>query len=467
MSRSENSPSDSSAFDALVAATVRPLTGNAEQRLSAIAVLSENANPDHPAAAETIARWDKVDAKKRPFPWSATLYVIAFGALITAVLWQRDEIRFAAEFHDVSFFDPPDAILPEGLNLQQKLLLGDPKLGGLENAEDLYFSDPENPAYFAEYAIHYSNHFSKMPPGFLETAARIDPENSFFLYLAAGRMDYDAIKLEQRTGPAPKPRIVNGVRLSPPPHERDYKINDPATYARSLKLIEKASQLPVFRTYGNTMIEARMRCFPEAQSIMQRTHAALFFYSQTSGVISIRKVSDTLSARAQELSRAGDKEGFLKLVDMRHKLISRLVGNRDSNLINELVNMVVAAGTSEYFHYAADRLGMVELAGKFGEENRLFREMADRRRIRSSDEFEWVTERAALLSGLTLPMIMRQSETPPPITLADLSPQRYADHAFGMRLGLTAVALSLLIFALPVFLFRYVFPASLRKPPPA
>lgn len=462
---SEN-PVQDSAPNPLVEAALSHLSGDAEQRLTVRSVLLETADPDHPQAAETIARWESVDQGKYPFAWKTAIFVVALAGLISALVLQQHEIQAVMDFNDISFFDPPEPMLPKDLSEKEKLLLGDFSLEYYEdhkNGEALYLSEPDNPAYFTEYALKYSSSFDVLPPGFLETAARIDPQNSFYLYLAAGMMDYDAIDLQPSSGSSPKPRIVNGIRLSLPPVEREYKINDQAVYEESLELIKKASELSGFRSFGKSMMRERMRCFRHSDTTLDRMHALILVYWQTSGVISLRRVSDTLSARAQELSKNGDKNGFLEMVKMREHFIEGMLSNPDVYLVTELINMVVVAGTAEYFHYAAKRLGLNDLEKKFGDQHQALREMADRRKLRPAGDYDWMTERSSYLTGFTLPMMMSQADSPPLITAADLAPQRYADHALAMRMGLSATALSLLIFALPIYLFRFVFPASLRK----
>ena len=450
----------------LVEAAVSHLSGNAEQRLTAISVLSETADPDHPLAAETIARWEAVDCRKFPFLWKTAIYLAALAALIAVVVSQRDDIVFITKLHDASILEASDATLPKGLSKHQKLLLGDPSVeyyNSIENSEALHLSEPENPAYFSEYALDYMRSFDELPPGALETASRIDPGNSFFLYLFAGNTENNTIEMEPRTGSSPKPRIVKGVRLSPDPEEREYKVNDQAAYERSLELIEKASKLKGFQSYSTTMMRERMSCFRNTDTTKEMVTALLLTYGRAGGSFSLLKVSTVLSARAQELSNNGDKEGFLKLVDMRQQFIEALLGNPDVGLLNELVNSVLVANTAEYFYYAAKRLGLAELEKQFGDEHQAMQDIKDQKRLRSSSDHDWVTEKSSVLAGFMFPMLMCQVDTPPPITPEDLAPQRYADHALAMRIGLIAVALSLLIFALPVFLFRFVFPASLRK----
>ena len=407
-----------------------------------------------------------MDSGKYPFLWKFLLYIVALVALAAASLTQRNEALFAWDLTNVFTLDFPEALMPKDLSPKEKLLFGNSSAvydKDYENAEALYLSEPENPAYFSEYAQRFSSSFDKLPPGYLETVARIDPQNALYLYLAAGQMDYDAIERLPRSGAAPTPRFMKGVRLSPLPVERDYRVNDQAAYENSLKLIEEASKLNRFQTYSTTMMRERMRCLRQTDTIVTRAVATLLTFGQTSTVISIRKVADVLSARAQELSKDGNMEGFLELVSMREHFVDGLLANPDVTIINQMVNKIVVAGTSLTFFHAAERLGLHDLAERFDVEVQGLQAIRDSKDMRSSSEQEWVLEKSGLLSGLSLPLLMYQVNSPPLVTPAEFAPQRYADHALAMRLGLTAVGLCLFVFALPVFLFRFAFPASLRK----
>lgn len=59
-------------------------------------------------------------------------------------------------------------------------------------------------------------------------------------------------------------------------------------------------------------------------------------------------------------------------------------------------------------------------------------------------------------------MVERQISAPPPITDEDLKPLRLVDHDIASRLGITIAALVLALACLPVFLFKFFFPAPVR-----
>ncbi len=180
-------PGSPSALNALVEAAVKPLAENAEQRLTAISILAETADPNHPEATKSIARWERVDAVGKSLDRKLCLFVAAILIAIPMVAYQVPDLKQAWRYRD-SFesWNFPEPRFSEGLNAAETLLLGDPSNSKFEQKEALYLSDPGNPAYFSEYANAHRMEFGNLPDGFSETVSRIDPDNSFFLCFAAG-----------------------------------------------------------------------------------------------------------------------------------------------------------------------------------------------------------------------------------------------------------------------------------------
>jgi len=282
----------------LVEAAVKPLSGNAEQRLAAVSILAENADLDHPGAAETIARWQKVDAKKHPFIWKPLLYIAALLTAIPMVAYQVPDLKLALEYRDaLDSWDFPETRLPEGLTSDEKLLLGDPSKSKYDQAEALYQSAPENPAYYAEYASAYRNEFGKLPDDYLETVSRIAPQNSYFLYSAAGLAAREA--LDQTVSATPRPqRRIDGVLVSPDPVEDNYVILDQIAFGKSLSLLDKASSLPEYETYWTVMKSARNRAAPKGGTFAERVNKVVIISGGLSGIISMTSVMEIICAQA-------------------------------------------------------------------------------------------------------------------------------------------------------------------------
>ncbi len=423
-------------------------------------------DPSHPSIAETTARIDAAGRRKFPVWRKAILWVLAGIVLAATVSSHVPILKIGKTLSNYELFESLEKpALPPGLTEQQRLLLGDPDKDDFDQKQRLHASAPENPAYYVEYAQAYLTQTEALPPDFLETAARIAPDNAFFPYIAAGQTGKKSYTKKSKTGTSPPPRMVGGVRMAPLPREMEFDITDEAAFEEALKLISKATVMPGFETYTNPMIVARVRLLP-AENIAELTRTLLFAYaSSVSGVIQLRYTTDLLDARAEQLSKNGDKEGFLALAKQREALINHLARNPDNYLIGELVYAVIASATATNFHAAADRLGFTDMAADYRKQADAFladKDMRDSGSKKSSEDS--IEKKASSIARLSLPMLDRQVTQPPSISDADFEPLRMAEHELLAGLGVLAVALIIPLAALIVFLFRFVFPAIIRRP---
>lgn len=171
-----------------------------------------------------------------------------------------------------------------------------------------------------------------------------------------------------------------------------------------------------------------------------------------------------LSARAQQLSRAGDVDGFVALAGTRDRLTALVAGSSDLSILGEIIFASTTALTAEYFYHGAKRLGLEKMSQTYLEQYSAFRDSNAARKIRMrSVDDSGVTERGSSLIDPVIVSIAGVVESPPPITVDQLAPVRYADHALVMRAGLAAITAVLILACLLVFLFRFVFPPVLRK----
>lgn len=450
----------------LIEAVTEPLADNAERRMAAQHLLSGTFDPAHPAIAGTTARIEADGRRKFPVWRKALPWVLAAIALAVTVFSHVPMIRIGATLFDYNLFEPWEKpALPPGLTEEQRLLLGDPDEDGFDQKRRLHAHNPENPAYYAEYAQGYLSENENLPPDFLESAARIAPDNAYFPYIAAGQIGKKCITKKNRSGPTPPQRIVDGVRLSPPFRETEFDITDPAAFGEALELFSNAAAMPGYETYTSPMIVARVSLLPVG-NIAEFTRALMYAYGTTaSGIISLRLIADLLDARAEQLSKSGDKEGFLALAGQREAFLAHLGRNPDTYLVGELVYAVIASATATNFHAAADRLGLTEMAATYRKQVDALQADKDTRDIRSKKNSEEFPEnKASSLTRLTMPMLGRQVNQPAPLNEADFEPLRMAEHELAAGLGVLATALLIPLAALIVFLFRFVFPPIIRLP---
>lgn len=443
----------------LIESVTEPLAENAERRLAAQAFLAEKFDAGHPAVAEVEARLAAVKPGRRKV-WAVLAWIAAALALGTAIHRQMADYRMTGSLRSMMSFGMPESLPPPpGLSEKELLLLG----AEIDTKRRLHLLEPENPAYYAEYAAEYAMERDKLPEDFLQTATKSAPENAMFVYWAAGYVGGEAVE-KIRKGSS-TPRYHKGIRLGAMPTETEYTIKDAAAYAEALGLLEKAAALPSFETHVNRMMAERISLMPKGTLADYLRSLTVVYGTPAAGVISLRKVVDLMCARAEELSKAGRKEEFLELAKHREAFLAGMGRNPDKYLVGELVHAVCVAGTATNFHAAAERLGLAEVAEKYRKQQDAMMEDKDFRDIRNAaDEIQIPEGRASALTHLTLPMVARQVRNPPPLNEADLEPLRRVEHELVTRMGLAAVALLLLPAALAVFLFRFVVTPVMRLP---
>ncbi len=450
----------------LIESITESLADNAEQRIHANALLGENFDSAHPGVADVTQRIEIASRRKFRVLRKALPWVLAAVAIVLVISANASTFRFAKTVYNFDIFKPweePD--LPAGLTEEGRLLLGDPAIDDLEQKRRLHLHAPENPAYFAEFVQAFVTKNSSLPPDFLETAARTAPHNAFFHYFTAGLTGKDSISKNKVSGPSQPPRYVDGVRLSNLPREAEFTIKDPAVFDQAMEQIAKATAIPAFETYTNPMIAARVRLLP-VDNLADFLRAMMYAYgASSSGIIQLRHIADLMSARAEQLSKSGRREEFLTLVKQRDAFIGHLGHNPDSILIGELVYAAIASSTATNFQFAAERLGLVELAETYRKQSDAFREERDLREIRRMKAVDpFPVAKASSLTGWTLPLIGKQVNSPPPLSDADFEPLRRAEHELAGGLGILAAALILPLAALGVFLFRFIARPLIRLP---
>lgn len=449
--------------DPLINATTKPLTGNAKQREAEVTALEECRVVEHPSEAETLTRLEAVKKRKFAGLWNAACWILAVLALVWVILPLRPMLRFVKYWSDSSAFEHNQPPQPAGLSEKALLLLGDPSLDKLEQKRRLHLSDPKNPAYYMEYALAWVNERNELPPDYLKTVQDIAPDNAYFLYYAAAQIGGKSIeKIRSKDSPN-KPRMMDGVRLPPLPHEAEYEIIDLATYDEALKLFARASALPTFETYTNEMIVERARLLPH-RTMPEFYLSLMHIYGQANGLISLRKVTDVICARAEELSKNGSKEEFIQLAAQRDAMITGLARNPDVNLIGELISEVIARVTATNFHAAAERLGIKEMTTKYRTQADALQKQKDLLSIRSKKNDDQSLARSSSIAKMCLPAIGRLLASPPPITESEYEPLRMSEHEFVGGLGILTVAKLMLISSLAIFLFHSVMPRRIRIP---
>ncbi|MCW1922864.1 hypothetical protein OKA05_09905 [Luteolibacter arcticus] len=212
-----------------IEAAVRPLADNPEMQMLAAQELraAMEKGPEGVSDAsleQATANLEKAPSKRH---WKTYLYAAALvAAIFAAIPVARDYMRlrlaswalFAmTDSWAVALPGPPfepDVIqqvpgLFGPLTASERLLLfGDlSQPSKAEAMRRLWDSSPEDPALFADYARACTSKQS-LPVDFLKTADRLDPQNAWFRYLAAGVTAYKSV--EARRSPTTS---SSGIRM--------------------------------------------------------------------------------------------------------------------------------------------------------------------------------------------------------------------------------------------------------------
>ncbi len=439
----------------LIDLATRPLANNAELQLTAASELRREieanaATPEDLAeAADSLARADQHPRRRY---WRAALYLTT---LVVSVPMLVHSMRQALGFSYVQELISPQfgssgplgETMKWNFSPQQKLLLlgDDNSTNRSDRWKPLWDSEPENPAYLAQYAAAFFSDHKQFSPEILDAAARIDPDNGWFMALAAGGAAEGAVAKQPQTDKEKKD-------LDTP----EWKINDPEKLKESLSLVHQAAEKPRFNSYEADLLKQRIPLLPKRTDCVSQVPPIAYVGSQTSSIIHLRKTLDTMCAGAQECAAKQDVAGFRQIVGDWESL-SRKITENGVTLIDLLVAKIYIYGPAENFRDAAQALGLDREAERFSKLHEW--KKADREARRQS---KWgspseslIATRGSLFATMTIPMVDRQVKTPPPLTDEDLRPSRYADHALFMRaISLAAMAL-LGLFAGFAALHRY------------
>ncbi len=426
--------------ESLIEAAVRPFSDNAEMRCSAAGLLGQRVTANAATAAAMVTRWNEVDGRKRKPFWRLGLWISLVVVSVATVCSDFDGISRLVEWgkwiSGGSIFTPlPDSSqrVASKLNESEKLLLfGDlTKARKSERKETLWRSEPENPAYFADYAGAYlTDNDGKLPPDFLEIARRIDPTNAWFTYLAAAVEAKDSVESKVR-----KCKRVDGKIIFEGPPK--WEILDQARLDRVMALLREARNQPKYNDYRAELLRRRLPLLSQESSIDQIDSISCLSSDSVFSSLQLVKLAKAISAKANSLGEAGEASGFQDISSDGDLFLQRVCSAEAGTLDDELVRSASANQITENFGYAAENVGLAGDAARWKTiSNRLIERKwgpDSRKFIVDGKVVEPGMRTGGLMAG-TLEYVAKKAENQPPLTDADLKPMRLHDHEFLSRL---------------------------------
>ncbi len=422
-------------------AATAPLADNAELQVMARRELEEClVARDERALAEAT---DALEKAKPGRGWKVALSILTaaasivslglLGRMATTIDGVRMVLSPLAAMRSLPGQEKTEARLGKGLSAEQRLLLfGDTSQADPgERFKALWNSDPGNPAYFAEYSIHFINHHSRLPPDFLATAAKLDSDNSWFTLLAAGVTAKNSVK----QNPSGSTHLKQGI----PP---GFKILDQARLDEAVKLLEKAASQPRFESYQASLMTMRIALLPRQTDFVSQLPHRVHLAGFPSASIQLMHAATAANAAAWQAADRGDAKEFQRIAKIWEASLRRWSAAECPDLIHGLAVRAILTNSSYRFAYT----NLPELKELNDRWLPISARMAEEKKER--ERREWNQDlrlKGGILAGLSLPVITKQLQSPIPITDADLKPGRMVEHELFAR---TSAAVVWLVFAL-------------------
>lgn len=399
------------------------------------------------------------------FAW--LLAAAAFGLAVKGYI----EREAGWSFSMITSMGPetPPLLLKAGeMTEDQQDLFGLHEGGRTEQAKRLHEKHPEDSFYYLHYAFTHFDERRKLPEGYLETIAKLDPRNAMPIYYAAGTFKNGGLEKIWGERDQDEERYRDGVKLRPRTVAAEYEILDRPTYDMAIELIERASTIEDYRHHDH---DYEMRAYRASKDLKGRDHlfgalsTLLLMWSGPAEEFQLKHVGQLLEMEAILAVEAENEERFLEVVAMRDRLLDHLAKHRQVTLISALIYKSIGEDTALQFLAASKALGLEAEAERFRREVDGFQEHRDERRVRNMKDVGIPSfVRSGVLTRVMLPVVMGQSIERIPVTDEDFAPLRLAEHAKMRQKCVQAIMLALLVFALASILERFCFPKAIGIP---
>jgi hypothetical protein len=432
--------------ETLLRLATRPLEGNPELLVAARGDLESRLESDpesNNAVASAIDSFQRADRRGMlARHWRMLVYLTALALGVYGASQTLRLRAMAAQVTSITSIGPVVAAStpkrPSHLTSRERLLLyGDDQASNqTDRWKPLWDSDPSNPVFFAQYVHGEFSDRKSLTPELLADAARIDPGNGWYPAIQAGAL-LDGTVVREKQNPADQQALKAPT----------YTVKNPEKLAAAMELIHQAAAMERMNSRQEELIKWQIPLLGERTDWISQVPITAFAAGMTApGSIAMRRLPDAFAGEAQRLAAEGKRDEFLRLVQS-WDTINRHFLDGGWTMIDMLIAKVMIVSPAANFRDAALKLGLEKEAGRFEGIAAWSRDDRERRNRKNAPDplGDLVERRGALLTALTLPMLTRQAENPPPLTEDDLLPSRLAEHALSQRI---LVTLSCLILAL-------------------
>lgn len=437
-----------------IEAAVAPLGDNAELKITAELALRQAITAEVAEdAGVRVAKSDRGPLIRRWRPALTAVAFMGFGLILAAALHYLATIKPLIQILSAMGGSPVtgstdydhEAKLARELDQRKRLLLiGDPSQPTTSlRWKALWDSQPDNPAYFADYATAYLSEHKELPPAFLKTAGELDPENAWFPAIAA------SVLCSQSTREIP--RSDEEKRAKAP---KRHAITDPSKLADAMVLFRQVAGMKRFDSYQESLTVQRIRLLPPRTDWVDQLPPLVYVAAQRSSMIQIRQLAAGISAESGRLSSTGDLADLAALVSDWEAFVRMYASTADATLIDSLVKFLVVKSGYRSLATASTDLGLESENIRLNAISTAIDDLQSRRKALIGERGNF-QNRASMLAAMSLPTVTRQALNAPDIRDEDLKPGRLAEHEF-LGKGLSAaVAGSVGAFMIILMAYRF------------
>lgn len=404
--------------DQLIETAIRPLEANAEMKAAARHFLGEVVESTSPDAESVVKRWGELDGEK-PKPWRLLPWILLVIVSVGTVVSDHHEIsRYVAWrgwIGGPASYEMPasDMKLIARLTPAQQLLATPDETDDVKRSKALWPGDPDNPAFFSEYAATHIKRENSLPPDFQEIVSRIDPDNSWFTYLMAS--------VEARNS------VEQGMDAT---KKETWKMLDQARLDRSTELMRKARTQTQFETYSFDMMRLRLEGQPARSRIEQMDLIPLLFTYPTlmTRMFDCQSVIQFHSWKATE---ENDPAGFRASMEEADHFITSMVRLPVGTLLEGVILRGMVASTADRLSKGGAKLGLDSEVTKWTDALQRLQAIREAGKTK-----EFIVEgrpgnpglMVGSLYGISEDLSSKILEKPLKLTDSDIEPARMLDH---------------------------------------
>lgn len=407
--------------DPLIAAAVRPLSGDAEMNSSAVRLL-ESLREERPEQTDAaLKRWDAPAEEKRRMSWRwifhLTVAVISILLLTQATLDFLDHRKILPAFSG-GLEETADLFDSTRFSAREKLLLkiGDGHQSPTELAKALWDSDPTNPAYFSEYCAAYISDQKELPADFLEQARRVDPNNTHFPYWAAAVAAQDTVKRRSLS------KAAKAAGAAP-----EWDVIDEGKVDQALAIVHESLNLPDCRNYQIQMIRERIPLLPQS-TLLEHYRSLSILHRTTSSSLSMH-LANAIAAKAWLCGNRGDTQDFIALKRVADVYLRNTSRTEPGAIIEDFVIERAAMITLKNLAASAVKLGLTTEAAEIQTRlDRLEKLASDRKAGVFEIEGKEASRQLSMIHRHSVSVLTKYALHPPVLTDRDVKPSRMLEH---------------------------------------